>query len=659
MKYYLKKCWPTVTAASICMVVAYGLQVCTSLVQIQITQGLLDGDLRAFTIRIILLLLTWLAVVLCLIAETFFQGRAVRRMNNALRRDMAAGLLHKTHQEYHKQESGEYLSQFTNDVNQIEQMAWTPFFTIMGSAAQVVFGIVALASIHWLLLVISLVIALVMIFVPRLFSKRLGTVGTACAASQADSVSKIKDLLAGYDVLRFFGKDERFTSGVDAASDSMEQAKYKLTINKDGIGCGLAYVSAVCQVAVVILLGVLILNDMIPLATFMGTGTICAGVYNGLNQVSKLAVSFSASKPYFDKITIHAGEAQLPDFGLPTLQEGITVKDVSFGYDEKKPILVHMNAEFKKGGKYALTGPSGCGKSTLLKILLGWLPGYQGKVLYDERDVRDYTPEQLQQKMSYIEQNVFLFNTTIRENITLGEHFTDEQMEKALRDSALAGDLANMPKGLDTPVGEEGNALSGGQKQRVGIARALALSPSILLCDEATSALDPQTTESILALLKKINRELGVTILLITHQMQVVQRICNKVAVMENGRIVEQGTVLDVFGSPKQEITRSFVRAIIQDEVPQSIQKIVKADGKGGKIEKLKFVGNTVNEPVIAEICQQSGVEVNILCASVQEMQDSVMCVFLLRLLGEESAIAAAEAFIDKTGVLREEVVLK
>lgn len=521
MKYYLKKCWPAVTEASICMVVAYGLQVCTSLVQIQVTQGLLDGDLRAFTIRIILLLLTWLAVVLCLIAETFFQGRAVRRMNNALRRDMAAGLLHKTHQEYHKQESGEYLSQFTNDVNQIEQMAWTPFFTIMGSAAQVVFGIVALASIHWLLLVISLVIALVMIFVPRLFSQRLGTVGTACAASQADSVSKIKDLLAGYDVLRFFGKDERFTSGVDAASDSMEQAKYKLTINKDGIGCGLAYVSAVCQVAVVILLGVLILNDMIPLATFMGTGTICAGVYNGLNQVSKLAVSFSASKPYFDKpyfdkITVHAREAQLPDFGLPALQEGITVKDVSFCYDEKKPILVHMNAEFKKGGKYALTGPSGCGKSTLLKILLGWLPGYQGKVLYDERDVRDYTPEQLQQKMSYIEQNVFLFNTTIRENITLGEHFTNEQMEKVLRDSALAGDLANMPQGLDTPVGEEGSALSGGQKQRVAIARALIHNRSILLVDEGTSALDQKNADIVE---KSLLSNPDLTLILISHHL--------------------------------------------------------------------------------------------------------------------------------------------
>ena len=377
MKYYLKKCWPTVTAASICMVVAYGLQVCTSLVQIQITQGLLDGDLRAFTIRIILLLLTWLAVVLCLIAETFFQGRAVRRMNNALRRDMAAGLLHKTHQEYHKQESGEYLSQFTNDVNQIEQMAWTPFFTIMGSAAQVVFGIVALASIHWLLLVISLVIALVMIFVPRLFSKRLGTVGTACAASQADSVSKIKDLLAGYDVLRFFGKDERFTSGVDAASDSMEQAKYKLTINKDGIGCGLAYVSAVCQVAVVILLGVLILNDMIPLATFMGTGTICAGVYNGLNQVSNL---------FFSAEGCADGRGQLTDFGLPTQRSGCLFRQMKRtnerGIQERRQIR-----------------PSPCPG---LAARLG-----QG---FMTRDVRDYTPEQLQQ----IIERLFLFNTTIR-----------------------------------------------------------------------------------------------------------------------------------------------------------------------------------------------------------------------------------------------------
>ena len=162
----------------------------------------------------------------------------------------------------------------------------------------------------------------------------------------------------------------------------------------------------------------------------VSVGTICSNVYNGLKQFVSLQISFSASKPYFDKITVHAGEAQLPDFGLPTLQKGITVKDVSFCYDEKKPILVHMNAEFKKGGKYALTGPSGCGKSTLLKILLGWLPDYQGKILFDNRDIRDYTPEQLQQQMSYIEQDVFLFNTTIRENITLANLLPTSRWKK-------------------------------------------------------------------------------------------------------------------------------------------------------------------------------------------------------------------------------------
>ena len=153
--------------------------------------------------------------------------------------------------------------------------------------------------------------------------------------------------------------------------------------------------------------------------------------------------------------------------------------------------------------------------------------------------------------------------------------------------------------------------LSGGQKQRVGIARALTTDPELLLCDEATSALDPQTTESILKLLKKINRKMGVTILLITHQMQVVQMICNKVAVMESGKIVESGSVLEVFGS-------------------------------------------SVKRPVISDICKTKGVVVNILGAAVQELEDSVMCVFILQLIGDDESIDKAEAEIDKNGVLRE-----
>ena len=152
----------------------------------------------------------------------------------------------------------------------------------------------------------------------------------------------------------------------------------------------------------------------------------------------------------------------------------------------------------------------------LIKLLLGWLPDYGGVIRFDGRDARDFTPEQLQQQMSYIEQNVFLFNATIRDNITLGGTFTDAQMEKALRDSALAGDLASMPDGLDTAVGEEGGSLSGGQKQRVAIARALIHDRSILLVDEGTSALDQKNADivekSLLA-----NPEL--TLILVSHHL--------------------------------------------------------------------------------------------------------------------------------------------
>ena len=198
----------------------------------------------------------------------------------------------------------------------------------------------------------------------------------------------------------------------------------------------------------------------------------------------------------------------------------ISVKDAVKRYGNNT-VIPDLDLEIGDGELFTLLGPSGCGKSTLLKILLGWLPGYQGKVLYDERDVRDYTPEQLQQKMSYIEQNVFLFNTTIRENITLGEDFSEEQLHAAIQGSALAADLAAMPDGLDTVVGEDGSNLSGGQKQRVAIARALIHNRSILLVDEGTSALDQKNADLVE---KSLLTNPDLTLILISHHLSAERR---------------------------------------------------------------------------------------------------------------------------------------
>ncbi len=231
----------------------------------------------------------------------------------------------------------------------------------------------------------------------------------------------------------------------------------------------------------------------------------------------------------------------------------------------KVEALKDVSLTVENGDIYGVIGFSGAGKSTLIRMANLLERPDSGSIKVDGVELTGQTEAQLipvRRKIGMVFQQFNLLESrTVAQNIEIPMKLAGIASEQR---TARVKELLQFVE-LSDKANTYVSRLSGGQKQRVGIARALALSPSILLCDEATSALDPQTTESILALLKKINRELGVTILLITHQMQVVQRICNKVAVMENGRIVEQGTVLDVFGSPKQEITRSFVRAIIQD----------------------------------------------------------------------------------------------
>lgn len=321
--------------------------------------------------------------------------------------------------------------------------------------------------------------------------------------------------------------------------------------------------------------------------------------------------------------------------------------------------LQDVGIHVEKGDIYGIIGFSGAGKSTLIRLVNRLETPDCGTITVDGQELTSLKKAELRKvrrKIGMVFQQFNLLESkTVYHNVAIPlilEGASRETIQKKV-DEVLK--FVELEEKRNTYVSQ----LSGGQKQRVGIARALATDPGILLCDEATSALDPQTTASILKLLKRINREMGVTILLITHQMQVIQMICNKVAVMEEGRIVETGSVLDVFGHPQAPVTQRFVRTVINDQIPESITDLVHTETRHGQIERLKFVGASVKKPVISEICKNSGIEVNILGATVQEMQDSVMCVFLLQLIGEEEKIVEIEKNIDAAGVLRERLVIK
>ena len=318
--------------------------------------------------------------------------------------------------------------------------------------------------------------------------------------------------------------------------------------------------------------------------------------------------------------------------------------------------LQDVSIHVEKGDIYGIIGFSGAGKSTLIRLVNGLETLDSGTVTVHGEELGSLKKPQLRKlrrKIGMVFQQFNLLESkTVYHNIALPlilEKVPKAEIDKKVKEVLRFVELEDKK---DVYVSQ----LSGGQKQRVGIARALTTTPDILLCDEATSALDPQTTEAILKLLKKINREMGVTILLITHQMQVVQMICNKVAVMEKGQVVEAGSVLDVFGKPKAPVTKRFVQTVVNDQIPESIISLVKEQKEHFRVERLKFIGSSVKRPVISDICHVEGIVVNILGATVQELQDNIMCVFILQLLGSEEKILKAEKQIDENGVIRERV---
>lgn len=537
---YLRIYWKENSVVLFLLVLLCGLQVGANLLMMQAFQGIIDRNMDRFLYWTFLLVAVWFLIYGLTGLEIFFRCRVIRRMNNAIRQDITEILLQKSYWQFHQQSVGDYLTLFTNDINQIENLAWNPFYDCIRQTVTIILSIAALLTLHWSLLIASLITTAVMLPVPKLFHQRMESLGAECAREQAAAVNALKELLSGYDVLRFFNREKRFLQSAKLASDQMESPRFRLAYVKGYFGAGMGCINIICQMLHVTLIGFLSVRGLILTGALTGGGNLCANLSAGLGNITQDILSMSGSKPYFEKLSIQRDEPMDKiemmrkkqrrngenhtntefEMSAEIMQNGITMEHVTFGYD-KEIILNNFCAHFVKGGKYALVGPSGCGKSTLLKLILGCLPEYTGSIRLGHREVKDCTSEQLWRQISYIEQDVFLFHTTVLDNITLGEDFTEEQIKKALRDSALNQDVSSMPDGLHTVVGENGSSLSGGQKQRVAIARALLHDRSILLVDEGTSALD---RENAVRIENNLLSQPDLTLVLVSHHLSSEQK---------------------------------------------------------------------------------------------------------------------------------------
>ncbi|MEH6987103.1 methionine ABC transporter ATP-binding protein [Cytobacillus firmus] len=327
----------------------------------------------------------------------------------------------------------------------------------------------------------------------------------------------------------------------------------------------------------------------------------------------------------------------------------ISIKDVQKIFSSKKgqvKAVDDVNLEVKEGEIFGVIGYSGAGKSTLIRMLNGLELPTHGSVTVAGNEVSKIKGSKLRkarQEISMIFQHFnLLWSRTVRENIAFPLEIAGVSRQERLK---RVDELIKLV-GLEGREDAYPSQLSGGQKQRVGIARALANNPKVLLCDEATSALDPQTTDSILELLVDINERLGLTIVLITHEMHVIRKICHRVAVMEGGRIVEIGPVLDVFKNPKAVITKRFVQQVTEpEETKETIDHLVDLYPKG-KVVQLGFVGESAEQPLITNLIRHFQVTVNILQGKISQTQNGSYGTLFIHVDGEPEEVAKAIEYI-------------
>ncbi len=322
--------------------------------------------------------------------------------------------------------------------------------------------------------------------------------------------------------------------------------------------------------------------------------------------------------------------------------------------DGPLPVLQGVDLKVEDGEIYGIIGFSGAGKSTLIRTVNLLERPDRGEVFLDDICLTNLSQKELRKerhRIGMIFQQFQLFaSRTVFENVAFPLRHTGRSSEEI---TTKVNDLLNLVE-LSDKKDAYPSELSGGQKQRVAIARALTTDPEVLLSDEATSALDPQTTKSVLKLLKRINTELGVTIILVTHEMDVIKEICDRVGVMDGGKLVEEGDIFQIFSNPQAEITKNFVESTMNLSAVYDLlaedSPVVKT-GPGECILRFRYLEKTTSEPLISSLSREYGIEINILFANVEIVQGHPIGGLVALVGGPAAKIRGAVSYLKNIGV--------
>lgn len=467
--------------------------------------------------------------------ELIFRNRFLKKALRQLKEEIFIRISSKGISSFSKEPTGRYLSVLTNDINSIEVNYLQNNFGIILNCF---YFIAALTLMLWydvLLTFCALGLVIFSLILSVIFSGKLAKEEKKVSAQNESFVSLIKDILNGFSVIKSFQAEKEINTLFFQKNRSLEHCKCRRKRTEASINLLSSCLGIFVQASVMLLCACFSIEGRISVGVVIAFVQLMNYIIMPIQQLPPALANRTAALALFAKIeeVTAINQETSSEEELISIGRGITLKNVSFGYDSEENILNNLNFTFEKEKSYAILGASGSGKSTLLNLLLGGYKTYTGNITIGEKELKNISLDSLYDYVSVVQQNVFVFDNTIENNITMFKSFPKEELDSAIKKSGLSDFIKE--KGLSYQCGENGCNLSGGEKQRISIARALLCKSSILLMDEATSALDNTTASAIESNLLRMKDILRIVI---THKVNPeLLKQYDQVLLLENGQI--------------------------------------------------------------------------------------------------------------------------
>lgn len=468
--------------------------------------------------------------------------------NLSLRRDVFASVINQNIRDFNKSNTAEYISSLTNDLKILNDDYFSLLYEVMLQGILFIVATVLIAFISPLLLLIVLIISIFPILLPKLLSFKLRSTKADNSNRMSNYVSYIKDVFSGFEVVKTFSIEDKIFGAYNDKNYLLSKSEYnsnKTFYLAQTLSSIINNISFIFVIAVSIHL---VINGNITVGYMVAITQMMNFIMTPAKTISQNISKIKSTEAIQDKIAMLIEKKSVinGETVISELKSSIEFKNVYFSL-ENKEILNNINLILEKGKKYAIVGASGSGKSTLIKLLLRYYDEFEGKILIDGMDNRNIANESLFNVCPIIHQNVFVFNDTLKNNISLYNDYSDEEIRLAIKTAGIEEMVSDLQNDMHEVIDENGNNFSGGEKQRISIARALVKSPSVIILDEATSSLDNETAYQIE---KSIINIPDITSIVITHKYNdSLLKQYDKIIALKKGHIVEEGSFDELLSS--------------------------------------------------------------------------------------------------------------